>query len=203
MTRTNLLLMVLAAALSAIWVVREFTFNVVVSATPEATTTEAATTNSSAEPTNKNTSIEHREVELVIPVVHQEMLESAGSLDSRIAERLDSFEDELVDSEWAASMEAGIRDYFAFLGPQNGLVMEYVQCRSASCIVVGRNRFLHNTSRRGRPKPLVRNCCGPMNNPLAGMSRTRPQPATTETFFMHHSGRWLVSLSLSANRMRV
>lgn len=75
--------------------------------------------------------------ELNIPVMYQPMLDDAREIEPRFAEKLESFERGPIDTEWAPTTEVGISDYFAYLGPQNDLVLEFVHCRSTSCLVLG------------------------------------------------------------------
>ena len=79
--------------------------------------------------------IDHSDISM--PTRYKEMI---GPLEpSRItfSERHASFAVEPRDEPWAVAMETGINDYLAAAGPGDGMVFEYVECRTRTCEVAG------------------------------------------------------------------
>ena len=76
--------------------------------------------------------------ERIPPFHYQDLLDGAMAEAGQAGERFRHFADEPLDLEWSPRMEAGITNYFAHLGPQSDLVLEYRECRSDHCLVLGK-----------------------------------------------------------------
>lgn len=72
-----------------------------------------------------------------IPTVYRKMLERAHPPRLSFEQSHALFVQEPRDEAWAYPMETGINDHFATYGAGEGIVIEYVECRSRYCEIGG------------------------------------------------------------------
>jgi hypothetical protein len=72
-----------------------------------------------------------------MPDVYRRIIGPVRPREPSFAERHAAFEKEPIDTAWAYAMETGISNHIAMYGAGEGVVIEYIECRSQYCEVGG------------------------------------------------------------------
>ena len=71
------------------------------------------------------------------PSLYRELVGSIPRARPNLSQVHADFKTEQRDEPWAAAMESGIRNYFSGRGKSDGLILEYLECRSRHCVGAG------------------------------------------------------------------